>query len=270
MDGEVGVESIKEQAWAAYASAYWGGMELRENWGMPPAMERLGIQLAPPFAEPQQTIAENMDLRLAALNAGGDACLKLLPALLRDASAIGAIWSNAYNAGCQVVKTEDAPIGQRRPHRTPRPAAVRINARDFLRVDYDMPTPQYLKVWRSAFERAVTSNLDAYEKIIVGEPGETNLREIWAAGAGFGNKTWGQGANDAWTTEYFDDVLHWSTVVNFGLEAVSLAAFVALLNNDGEAARRAVMGNTLYVGMPFGWLVGMLNTGGSLPTVVAA
>jgi hypothetical protein len=270
MEGEVGVESLGEQAWAAYASACWGGMELRENWGMPPAMDRLGIKIAPPFAEPQQTIADNIALRVAALKAGPERCLGILPALMHDDGGMGAIWSTAYNAGCQVVKTEDAPVGQRRPHRTPRPSAVRINARDFMRVDYDLPTPHYLKVWRSAFERAVTANPEAYEKAIVGEAGQTDLRAIWARGVGFGNTTWGQGANDMWTDAYFDDVLHWSTVVNFGLEAVSLAAFVAVINQDAEAARRAVMGNALYVGMPSGWLVGMLDTGGKLPTVAAA
>src|ERR1700749_4136806 len=31
MDGEVGVERLAAQCWAVYATAYWGGMELREN-----------------------------------------------------------------------------------------------------------------------------------------------------------------------------------------------------------------------------------------------
>jgi hypothetical protein len=56
-------------------------------------------------------------------------------------------------------------------------------------------------------------------------------------------------------------------VVNFGLEAVSLAAFVAVINQDAEAARYAVMGNVLFAGMASGWLMGMLDTGGKLPTI---
>jgi len=208
--------------------------------------------------------------RQAALDGGGDHCLQILPSLLHDDTGMGALWATAYNAGVQVMKTEDPPVGQRRPQRTPRPSAVRINARDFMRVDYDLPAPQYLKVWRSAFERAVTANPQTYEKIIVGESGQKDLRDIWKHGVGFGNTTWGSGANDPWSTAYFDDVLHWSTVVNFGMEATSLAAFVALINQDPEAAKRAVMGNSMYVGMSYGWLMGMLDTGGKLPKVVVA
>lgn len=269
MDGKVSTGEVGEQAWATLASAYWGGMELRENWGMPPAMERLGIKITAPFAELQQKVAANMAVRINALQAGGKACLQLLPALMHEDTTEGTVWSMAYNAGAQVVKTEDAPVGQRRPHRKPRPAAVRINARDFMRVDYDdLPTPQYLKVWRSAFERAVVGNPEAFEKAIVGEAGQKNLRDIWTRGVGYANTTWGGGANDSWTNEYFDDVLQWSTVVNFGLEAVGLAAFVAVINQDEEAAKRAVMGNALYVGMSSGWLMGFLDTAGKLPTVV--
>ena len=69
------------------------------------------------------------------------ACLELLPSILREAGTSGPIHGVGYNAGVQVVKTEDPPIGQRRPHRPAKPAAVRINGRDFLRVDYDLPTP---------------------------------------------------------------------------------------------------------------------------------
>jgi hypothetical protein len=267
MEGKVGSEKLGDEAWAMFASAYWGGMELRSNWGMPPAMERLGIHMSPPFAELQQSVAESLAVRKLALEQGGEQCLRVLPALMHDDSGTGAIWSTAYNAGCQVVKTEDPPIGQRRPHRTPRPAMVRINARDFMRVDYEISTPEYLRVWRSAFERAVTAQPEAYEKIIVGDPGQRNLRDIWTRGVGFGNTTWGGGANDMWSDAYFDDVLHWSTVVNFGLEAVSLAGFVALLNQDQDAARFAVMGNGIYSGMSYGWLMGMLDIGGTLPRV---
>ena len=59
--------------------------------------------------------------------------------------------------------------------------------------------------------------------------------------------------------------MHWSTVVNFGLEAVSHAAFVAVINKDADLARRTVMGNAMYAGMATGWLLGMLNISGYLP-----
>ncbi|MAT51237.1 MAG: hypothetical protein CMK32_08660 [Porticoccaceae bacterium] len=270
MNGQTSTDALHQQAWAVFLTAYWGGMELRENWGMPPAMERLGIQMKAPFTELQMGLANNLKTRFQAIDKGGDACLALLPALMRDDTTSGAVYNIAYNAGAQVVKTEDPPIGQRRPHRKPRPAAVRINARHFMRVDYELPSPMYLREWRSAFERTVVSKPDAYEAIIAGEAGQKNLREIWTKGVGFANTTWGGGANDQWSDAYFDDTLHWSTVVNFGLEAVGLASFVALINQEPDTARKAVMGNTLYEGMAMGWLLGFLDTDGKLPVVAAA
>jgi hypothetical protein len=139
-----------------------------------------------------------------------------------------------------------------------------------MRVDYDLPTPQYLKVWRAAFERAVTANPLAYEKAIVGGPGQKDLRDIWKRAANYGNLTWGGDANDKWTDAYFNDSLHWSSLLTFGLEAVGLAAFVAVINQDPEAAKRAVMGNALYAGATSGWLIGLLDTGGKLPSVAAS
>src|SRR5690606_28519780 len=101
----------------------------------------------------------------------------------------------------------------------------------------------------------------------VGNPGQMNGRDIWKKAVGFGNTTWGAGANDMWTTEYFDDVLHWSTVVNFGLEAAGQAAYVAVINKDEDIAKRAIMGNAIYLGMASGWLMGMLDVDGKLPTL---
>jgi hypothetical protein len=268
VEGKTSVDEVGQHAWAILASAYWGGMELRTNWGMPPAMDRLGIKIKAPFADQQQSLVDAMTVRVGALKSGGDECLKLLEKLMYDDSAMGVIWNIAYNAGCQVVKTEDPPLGQRRPHRTARPGAIRINARDFMRVDYEIPSPQYLKVLRSDFEKAVMAQAADYDKIVAGGEGKNNPREIWKKGVGFGNTTWGQGANDVWTSEYFDDVLYWSTVVNFGTEAAGLAAFVALLKKDGEMAKRAVMANIMYLGMASGWLMGFLDVDGKMPTVV--
>jgi hypothetical protein len=270
MDGQVGVESLGEQAWAVYASACWGGIELRQNWGMPPVIQKLGIKIAAPYTEVQQRVVDSLTQRLTALAGGGDHCLELLPTLMHEDSTSGAIQPIAYNAGVQVVMTEDPPIGQRRPNRKPRPSAVRINGRDFMRVDYDLPTPQYLKVWRAAFERAVTANPVAYEKAIAGGPGQKDLRDIWKRAVNYGNTTWGGDANDKWTDAYFDDSLHWSSLLTFGLEAVGLAAFVAVINQDPEAAKRAVMGNALYTGATSGWLIGLLDVDGKLPAVVAS
>jgi hypothetical protein len=271
MEGKVTADEVGEQAWAIYATSCWGGMELREHWGMPPALKNLGMTPPePPFPEVQQGVVQLLTQRMAALRSGGQACLELLPSILREASTSGPIHGVGYNAGVQVVKTEDPPIGQRRPHRQPKPAVVRINGRDFMRVDYDRPTPQYLKVWRSAFERAVTARPDAYEKLLVGEEGETDLRDIWKNSVAFGNTTWGGDSQDIWTDAYWEETIRWSSILTFGMEAAGLAAFAALINQDSEAATLAVMCNALYLGATPGWLVGLLNVDAKLPEITEA
>lgn len=269
MDGEVSADETGEQTWAIYATSYWGGLELREHWGTPPVIASMG-DMAPkaPYADVQQGIITLMTQRLAAIRAGGQACLELLPSILREAGTSGPIHGVGYNAGVQVVKTEDPPIGQRRPHRPAKPGAVRINGRDFLRVDYDMQTPRYLKEWRSAFERAVTGQPDAYEAILVGIEGETDLREIWKTSVAHGNLTWGGDSQDGWTEEYWEETIRWSSILTFGMEAAGMAAFVALINEDADAALRAVICNALYLGATPGWFVGLLDTDTSLPKVL--
>ena len=49
--------------------------------------------------------------------------------------------------------------------------------------------------------------------------------------------------------------------------AHGLAAFVAVLSNDPDAATRAVLGNALYLGATPGWLVGLLDTEAQLPRI---
>ncbi|MFI5053523.1 MAG: hypothetical protein ACHQDE_04110, partial [Acidimicrobiia bacterium] len=244
---------------------------LREHWGMPPVIANMGDAAPkPPFADVQQGVVQLMTERLTAIRAGGEECLRLLPSILREPSTSSPVHGVGYNAGVQVVKTEDPPIGQRRPHRQPKPAVVRINGRDFMRVDYDLPTPQYLKVWRSAFERAVTGDPDAYEKLLVGDEGDTDLRDLWKNAVAFGNMTWGGDSQDGWTDAYWEETIRWSSILTFGMEAAGLAAIAALINRDPDAATRAVMGNALYLGATPGWFVGLLNTEAKLPQISEA
>jgi hypothetical protein len=48
------------------------------------------------------------------------------------------------------------------------------------------------------------------------------------------------------------------------------AAVSALINNDADAALRAVMCNALYLGATPGWFVGLLNTEEQLPAITGA
>src|SRR6204780_2429752 len=80
MEGKVMADEIGAQAWAIYASSYWGALELREHWGMPPAMKRMGMTLpTPPFPDVQQGIVTLMNQRMAAARDGGDARLRRSP-----------------------------------------------------------------------------------------------------------------------------------------------------------------------------------------------
>jgi hypothetical protein len=125
-------------------------------------------------------------------------------------------------------------------------------------------------VWRSAFERAVTAHPDAYENLLAGDDGEASLRDIWKSAVAFGNLTWGGDAQDNWTDAYWEETIRWSSILTFGMEAAGLAAFVALLNSDPDAAARAVLANALYLGATPGWLVGLLDTDAALPRITEA
>src|ERR1700739_92904 len=61
MEGKVTADELGAQAWAVYASSYWGALELRAHWGMPPALKNMGMTAPkPPFAEVQQGIVAPM------------------------------------------------------------------------------------------------------------------------------------------------------------------------------------------------------------------
>jgi len=269
MDGDVTVADIGAQAWAIYATSVWGGVELRDlrnKWDSAPAdQSAMQSQAAAFLAKGKQDMAAKMALRVDSLRGGASQALQVLPTLIRDDSTTGPVHGMAYNAGVQVVKTEDPPIGRRRPQRPAKPAAVRINTRHFMRVDYDLPTPDYLKQWRSRFEGAVTTAPDTYERIIVGQEGEENLRDLWSRAVLHGFKTWGGESNDKWSDAYFEGALHWSSVLNFGLEAMGLATFVAMIEQDPETARRAVLINALYAGATPGWGIGLMDPEAQLP-----
>ena len=260
MEGKVTADEIGAQAWAVYASSYWGALELREHWGMPPAMKRMGMTLpTPPFPDVQQGIVTLMNQRMAAVRDGGDACLRLLPSILREPSTSGPIHGVGYNAGVQVVKTEDPPIGQRRPGR---PARALGGAHQRARFPAGRLRPAGPPV-PEGVALCVRAGGDGPSGRLREPAGRRrrggSLRDIWKNAVAFGNLTWGGDAQDNWTEAYWEETIRWSSILTFGMEATGLAAFVALLNSDPDAATRAVLGNALYLGATPGWLVGLLD-----------
>ena len=95
--------------------------------------------------------------------------------------------------------------------------------------------------------------------------GRRSRASRWKNAVAFGNLTWGGDAQDNWTEAYWEETIRWSSILTFGMEAAGLAAFVALLNSDPEAATRAVLCNALYLGATPGWLVGLLDTEAARP-----
>src|SRR5690606_5489095 len=108
---------------------------------------------------------------------------------------------------------EDPPLGRRRPHRPAKPAIVRINGRHFMRVDYELTTPLYLRKLRSAYEVAVIGDPKGFENALVGNAGQDDLRDVWKRGVDHGYSTWGgNDSQDHWSQEYFDESIYWTLV----------------------------------------------------------
>jgi hypothetical protein len=194
----------------------------------------------------------------------------LLGVLMREEPCTGMLHGTAYNSGyCEVV-CEKAPLGELPAHLVGETGSIRANPRDFMRLDYSLVTPVWLREWRTAFEIAVRAEPDAFERVIAGDGTQKDLRDLWTEALAWGHNNWGGSSLDDWTQAYYDDMRYYSVVFNFGLEAVSLASFVALVTGDDEAALRALRGNTLYCGSWGAAVMGLLDVDGRLPEVVPA
>jgi hypothetical protein len=270
MTGETTATDLRRQVWPIYATAYWCCLEIQKLYGVPVGVQKLGFSAQPPTEEFLQGFADKLAMREAALAKGGAECLRVLPEILREEPTTGALHGMAYNAGYVVTIAEDPPLGQRPKHLKIQTGELRINSRDFMRVDYGIPSPDYLKQWRTRFEAAVLAHPDAYEQIIVGQPGEKNLRDLWHEAVIWGHHNWGADVTTQWVQGPYQENVRYSVILNFPLEAVSLAAFVALLNGDEEAAERAVLANALILGCWGPAVMGLLDTDGALPKVVQA
>jgi hypothetical protein len=260
-------ESLREAVWAIYATGYWGMLEMQVNFGVPPAVINLGMEAAAPSADSVADLAAKLAQRHALLEAGGTALLEALPTLLREEPCTGTLHGAAYNTGYVEVISEYAPLGELPSELQAGTGSIRANARDFLRIDYAMRAPAWLQQWRRAFEISARGCPGALDRIALGEGGAKDLRTIWTEALDWGHNNWGGQSLDQWSQAYFDDCLEWSIVFNFGLEAVMLATFVALIDEDVEAAERAVRGNALYLGSWGAAVMGLLDTGGTLPEI---
>ncbi|HEX5587982.1 MAG TPA: hypothetical protein VFZ17_11795 [Acidimicrobiia bacterium] len=256
--------------WAIYATSYWSMLELTVHFGVPPAVLNLGMEPTAPTDDSVADLVAKLTARFDALAAGDAAVREQLSVLQREEPCTGTLHGTAYNSGyCEVV-CEQAPLGELPAHLSGETGLIRANPRDFMRLDYSIAVPTWLRDWRTTFEIAVRAEPDAYERAIVGDGTQKNLRDLWTEALAWGHNNWGGSSLDDWTQAYYDDMAYYGVVYNFGLEAVSLATFVALVTRDDEAALRALRGNTLYCGSWGAAVMGLLDVDGRLPEVVPA
>jgi hypothetical protein len=222
-----------------------------------------------PTADSVADLVTKLSARQTALAGGGTALLATLPLLLREEPCTGTLHGTAYNSGyCEVV-CESPPLGELPAHLRVETGAIRVNPRDFMRIDYAMEAPSWLKRWRTAYEISVRAHPDEFERVVAGAGGAKDLRDIWTEALAWGHNNWGGQSLNEWSQGYYDDVLDASVIYNFGLEAVSLASLVALVEGDEVAATRAVTGNALYLGSWGAAVMGLIDPDGKLPAVVA-
>jgi hypothetical protein len=264
---------LREALWAICASGYWCNIELQRVYGIPDALINLGFDATVPTAESYAGLVEKLELRYAALEAGGDALLAYVPALLQEAPSTGALHGTAYNGGVMALWSGTPPLGQRPAHlEVGLGGPVRMNPRDFLNIDYPIPVPDWLDRWRARYEAAVRAHPDEFERVVSGGDGGVDLREMWSEALAWGVNNWGEGVSslDEWTQGYFDAQVYWGTVLNFGLEAVSLASIFSLLEHDAEAARQAVTANALQLGAWGVAVLALIDPVGQLPELVTS
>jgi len=263
--------NLREAGWVIYAAAYWCMLDEQKQFGIPAAITNLGMQPTPPSEDSVADMASKLTQRHAALDAGGEQLLRVLNDLLREEPCTGCIHGTAYNSGYIEVISEPPPLGDMPASLRAETGSIRVNARDFMRVDYSAPAPRWLNEWRSRYEASVRADPDAHERLISPRGGLKDLRIIWSEAIAWGHNNWDSQSTGNMSQEYFDDLRHWGGVVfNFGLEAISLASLTALVNGDVAAAIQAVRGNTLYLCAWGAFTMGSLDTTGQLPTIVSS
>jgi hypothetical protein len=251
MNGVQGVP-LREARWLLYATAYWGGLEMRKNYAQPFPGGFPGINLTEAGVAPMVNGTVALDTALAGSLSEKTA---LITRLLRSTPPgtgnpiIGSmIFSTSYDNFYIMVISEAPPLGQRQPHLQPlKPNNDIAYPNDFLRIDYADPLPSWLANMRATYELAKTSHPAEFEALLVGAPGDIDLRTLWANGKPTADAAWGGSATARWTQSYFNANAYGTVRWNWGLEATSLAALSALLNNDAATANKALVGNSLFL-----------------------
>lgn len=246
LDGHLGM-TLEEAVWLSHITAYWGLSEAKRRPEANSGLEQIGMgpSQTPSAASMTKLITHSLERHRAAAS-DADA-LKALPQFLVEQPVTGMIHGCSYNSRYMVITGGQPPFGHRPPHIAISDDQVRVNQRDFLRVDYAAPLAPWLARARAAFERAAQADSLHFEAAL-SNAASTDLRQVWVAGIAMADMIWGAQDMAKRRDDTYVDVFEFAVPVNFGFEATALDGMTALLTKDGAMARRAIQANAIAVG----------------------
>lgn len=252
---------LRRALWVSYATAVWCTRSWRVAW-----MTLDASMTAPTTAEAVAPLAADLGSTSASVNAGGKQALARLAEVLRVPAFRGALMGTAYNTGYLVVIGEAPPLGNRPPHVHLEPGYVRADPGGLLDLSYGTPVPSWLTDSRERYERLVAEQPDLFQAAVTGGSGEVDLTTLWKDGFAMGVQAWGNSLTES-PQDYYEPFFRWSVVYNFGLDAISRAAIVAVATGDEQLATRALAGNLLFNASWDAFPFGVLDDTIDLPTI---
>jgi hypothetical protein len=262
-EGTVDGDWLRRAAWVSYATAIWCTRSWRLSW-----MELDAAFASPTTAASVAPLVADLEATVSALAAGGDAVLDRLAHMLRVPAFHGALLGTAYNTGFLIVIGEESPVGNRPGHIKLDSGQVRADSDRFLDVSYRTDLPAWLTAAVARYDRLVADEGDLFRSVVEPAGESVGLAELWTQGFQQGVQAWGESLSGA-TQEYYDPFFHWSVVYNFGLDAISRAAIVAVATQDPDLAAKALAGNLVYNASWQGLPLGVFDDAVKLPTVLS-
>jgi hypothetical protein len=273
-DAMNGVQTVplRQERWVLYATAYWGGFEMRKGYAQPLPPAYLA---SPTAAGVAPMVAGNVALDSALAGTPADK-FALIQSLLRVPIIGGMIGGTAYDNFYIMTIGEAPPLGERQPDlQAFQPNNDIAYPDQFMRIDYAEPLPDWLANMRETYAVAKSNHPVEFETLLVGSaPGDVaggpdDLRTLWFNSLATARTNWGGNATARWTQSYFDANAYGTVRWNWGLEATSEAALSALLNSDAATADKALIGNSLYLAAWSAFAYGFQEAStAALPTVV--
>jgi hypothetical protein len=251
-DAMNGVQTVplRQERWILYATAYWGGFEMRKGYAQPLPAAYLA---SPTAASVAPLVAGNVALDAALAGTPADK-FALIQSLLRLPIIGGMVGGTAYDNFYIMTIGEAPPLGERQPNlQALQPDNDIAYPDQFMRIDYADPIPDWLAAMRETYDEAKSNHPVAFEALLVGSaPGDVaggpdDLRTLWFNSLATARTNWGGSATALWTQSYFNANAYGTVRWNWGLEATSEAALSALLNNDAATADEALVGNSLFL-----------------------